>query len=139
MTETTYQIGEVAARVGLSQRSIRHYDDLGIVKPSARTAGGFRLYTQADVDRFLLIKPFKPLGIGLEEARTVTHSLALLDDPLAGEEDKATAREHLARIVRLVAERQSELEEAFAASKLTVAVLERVVGDAVPVAPGIAG
>ncbi|MEZ5263389.1 MAG: MerR family transcriptional regulator [Acidimicrobiales bacterium] len=67
-TQATFQIGEVATRVGLSQRTIRHYDDLGIIKPSARTAGGFRLYTESDVQRFLLIKPFKSLGVGLEEA-----------------------------------------------------------------------
>lgn len=63
-----YHIGEFAERVQLSHRTIRHYDGLGIVKPSGRTPGGFRVYTDRDVRRFLLIKPFKPLDIGLADA-----------------------------------------------------------------------
>ncbi len=45
------RIGEVADRVGLSLRTIRHYDEIGLVVPSDRSAGGFRLYTEADVVR----------------------------------------------------------------------------------------
>ena len=43
------QIGEVAERVKLSLRTIRHYEEVGLVPPSARSKGGFRLYTEADV------------------------------------------------------------------------------------------
>ncbi|WP_043368340.1 MerR family DNA-binding transcriptional regulator, partial [Mycolicibacterium conceptionense] len=47
------QIGEVAARTELSIKTIRHYDEVGLVTPSARSAGGFRLYTADDVNRLL--------------------------------------------------------------------------------------
>jgi len=47
----TMQIGEVADRTQLSLRTIRHYDEVGLVPPSARSEGGFRLYTEADVER----------------------------------------------------------------------------------------
>ena len=43
------QIGEVAARTELSLRTIRHYEETGLVIPSARSQGGFRLYTETDV------------------------------------------------------------------------------------------
>jgi DNA-binding transcriptional MerR regulator len=43
------QIGEAAERVGLSLRTIRHWDEVGLVVPSARSNGGFRLYTEADI------------------------------------------------------------------------------------------
>jgi MerR family copper efflux transcriptional regulator len=72
-----HQIGEVAEAVGLSLRTIRHYEDVGVVVPSGRSAGGFRLYTDADVDRLRLVKRMKPLNFSLEEIRDV---LALLDD-----------------------------------------------------------
>ena len=128
----TYQIGEVASRIGLSQRTIRHYDDLGIVKPSARTAGGFRLYTQTDLDRFQLIKPFKPLGIGLDEARVVTGALAVLDDVASAPTAVELARAELRRVLALVATRQAELEEAFAASRATVERLQQALDATTP-------
>ncbi|MEV4472096.1 MULTISPECIES: MerR family transcriptional regulator [Nonomuraea] len=60
-------IGEVAARTELSLRTIRHYDEVGLVRPSARSQGGFRLYTEADVARLMVIRRMKPLGFTLEE------------------------------------------------------------------------
>ncbi len=59
------QIGEVAERTGLSLRTIRYYGEVGLVVPSARSKGGFRLYTESDVARLLLIKQMKPLGVQL--------------------------------------------------------------------------
>jgi DNA-binding transcriptional MerR regulator len=70
------QIGEVAERTGLSLRTIRYYEEVGIVVPSARSQGGFRLYTEPDVQRLLLVKRMKPLGFQLEEMRDL---LAILD------------------------------------------------------------
>jgi MerR family copper efflux transcriptional regulator len=64
-----HQIGEVAEMVGLSLRTIRHYEEVGLVPPSGRTAGGFRLYTDSDVERLRLVKLMKPLGFTLDEMR----------------------------------------------------------------------
>ena len=63
------QIGDVAEQTGLSLRTIRYYEEAGLVTPSTRTTGGFRLYTEADADRFDLIKRMKPLGFSIEEMR----------------------------------------------------------------------
>lgn len=76
-TEVTYQIGEVAEAVGLSIRTIRHYDEMAVVEPSGRTAGGFRLYTDSDVERLRLVKHLKPLQFSLEEIQEL---LAILDE-----------------------------------------------------------
>jgi MerR family copper efflux transcriptional regulator len=65
----TMRIGEVAERTALSFRSLRHWDDVGLVQPSARTEGGFRLYTEKDVERILIIRRMKPLGYTLDEMR----------------------------------------------------------------------
>ncbi len=63
----TMHIGELAERTGLSLRTLRHYDDIGLLTPSGRTDGGFRLYTAEDESRLLLIRRMKPLGYSLEE------------------------------------------------------------------------
>lgn len=56
------QIGEVAARTELSLRTIRHDEETGLVAPSARSQGGFRLSTETDVARLMVIRRVKPLG-----------------------------------------------------------------------------
>lgn len=61
------QIGELAERTSLSLRTIRHYDEIGLLTPSGRTEGGFRLYTDDDFDRLMLIRRMKPLGYSLDE------------------------------------------------------------------------
>jgi DNA-binding transcriptional MerR regulator len=70
------QIGDVAERTGLSLRTIRYYEEVGLVAPSARSHGGFRLYTEADIARLALVARMKPLGFSLDEMRDL---LAALD------------------------------------------------------------
>ncbi len=71
------QIGEVAEQTSLSLRTIRYYEEMGLVTPSGRTTGGFRLYADSDVARLRLIRRMKPLEFSLEEMRQV---LGVLDD-----------------------------------------------------------
>jgi DNA-binding transcriptional MerR regulator len=73
------QIGEVAARTELSLRTIRHYEEIGLVVPSARSQGGFRLYTEADVARLMVIRRMKPLGFTLEQMRDLLDATERLD------------------------------------------------------------
>ncbi|MDO4239688.1 MerR family transcriptional regulator [Micrococcus sp.] len=110
------QIGEVAGRTGLSLRSIRHYDDVGLVPPSARSEGGFRLYTEEDVERLLRVMRITPLGFSLEETARL---LEVLEGPScpASQEDVAAflerarkGRATLARKLRQADELLTELE-----------------------------
>ncbi|MCX5008813.1 MerR family transcriptional regulator [Streptomyces sp. NBC_00638] len=73
------QIGEVAARTELSLRTIRHYEETGLVIPSARSQGGFRLYTEADVARLMVIRRMKPLGFTLDQMRDLLDVTDRLD------------------------------------------------------------
>lgn len=84
------QIGEVATRTELSLRTIRHYEETGLVTPSARSQGGFRLYTETDVARLMVIRRMKPLGFTLDQMRDLLDATDRLDagDGLDGDERK---------------------------------------------------
>ncbi|MEU5590074.1 MerR family transcriptional regulator [Streptomyces chrestomyceticus] len=79
MSSEHMQIGEVAARTGLSLRTIRHYEETGLVTPSARSQGGFRLYTEADVARLMVVRRMKPLGFTLDQMRDLLDATDRLD------------------------------------------------------------
>lgn len=86
------RIGEVSERTGLSLRTIRHYEHVGVVAPSERSLGGFRLYTEAEVRRLALVRRMKPLGFSLEDVRALLDVLDQLPDtggPLPGTDDQA--------------------------------------------------
>lgn len=80
-------IGELAERAGMSLRTIRHYDEVGLLVPSGRTTGGFRVYTEQDLERLLVIRRMKPLGFTLEEMA----ELLRVVDGLATEDPDARA------------------------------------------------
>lgn len=83
--DDTYHIGEVADRVGLSLRTLRHWEDMGLVTPTGRSEGGFRLYGEEDVQRVLLARALKPADFSLEEL----HEILRLRDYLATDLDPA--------------------------------------------------
>ncbi len=91
------QIGEVATRTELSLRTIRHYEETGLIVPSARSQGGFRLYTERDVERLMVIRRMKPLGFTLDQMRDLLDATDRLD---AGDELGADEREALLERVR---------------------------------------
>jgi DNA-binding transcriptional MerR regulator len=104
----TYFIGEVAERTGLSLRSLRHYEEAGLVIPAGRTAGGFRIYTDDAVQRVRVIMQMKPLGFSLEEMRLLLTSLDALQTPGSEQEQ---AKETVALFAALAEERCRHLRE----------------------------
>jgi MerR family transcriptional regulator, copper efflux regulator len=111
-TTRRLQIGEVAELVKLSLRTLRHWDDAGVVTPSGRSAGGFRLYTTDDVDRLIFARSLKPLNFSLEEMRAVIELRTLARQ---GELDEA-GRDRLAMYAEAAEQRceilRTQLEEA---------------------------
>ncbi len=73
--EEHMQIGEVAECTGLSLRTIRYYEETGLVPPSARSSGGFRLYTGRDVARLQLVKRMKLIDLSIDEMRDLLRTL----------------------------------------------------------------
>jgi DNA-binding transcriptional MerR regulator len=70
MTEAVLRIGEVAQRLGISTRTLRYYEEIGLVTPSDHSPGGSRRYTEADVARVEHIRELQQvLGFDLDSIR----------------------------------------------------------------------
>lgn len=98
-----HTVGVVAKLVGVSVRTLHHYDEIGLVTPSDRTPSGYRSYSDADVERLHRVLTYRALGFPLEEIA------ALLDDP------DVDAVAHLRRQHELLSERIDRLHEMAAA------------------------
>lgn len=103
------QIGEVATRTELSLRSLRHWEDVGLLTPSGRSEGGFRLYTESDVDKILVIRRMKPLGFSIDEMKAVMDDLEVLDDPATEAAGRAGAVRRLEAVSEDARERRQRL------------------------------
>jgi DNA-binding transcriptional MerR regulator len=102
----TLHIGEVAERVGLSLRTVRYYEEQGLIQPAGRTEGGFRLYTRREVDRLLLIKQMKPLGFSVQHMAELLTAQDALDT-----EDTDTRLAAERRIAEFAAQAVARCEE----------------------------
>ncbi|MEU7317212.1 MerR family transcriptional regulator [Streptomyces sp. NPDC007083] len=113
MSGRLMQIGEVSERTGLSLRTIRHYEDVGVVAPSERSIGGFRLYTEAEVRRLELVRRMRPLGFCLEDVRALLDVLEQLPDtgePLP-ENDEQAYEELVAKLRKFWVEADARCED----------------------------
>lgn len=106
-----HQIGEVADAVGLSLRTIRYYEETGLVPPSGRSTGGFRLYTDADIDRLRLVKHMKPLDLTIEEMRDLLTTRDHLADPTTPKQQRDELLVRLAMFAELAEERCQRLRD----------------------------
>lgn len=111
------QIGEVAEAVGLSLRTIRYYEETGLVPPSGRSSGGFRLYTERDVKRLLLVKQMKPLDLSLEEMGELFNVRDELVDPATPSARREELVDRLSMFAELADERCARLREQVAAGE----------------------
>lgn len=102
------QIGEVAEQVGLSLRTVRYYEEVGLLSPPTRTGGGFRLYDDGHLEQLRTIKQMKPLDFSIEEMRELLEARAVLLTS-TGVRRRAAAQATLERFAGLAGERCAEL------------------------------
>lgn len=127
MIDEHYQIGEVADEVGLSLRTIRYYEEIGLVEPSGRTEGGFRLYTDSDLERLRLVKALKPVGMSLETIAELLESADLVAS--TGDGSRTDAGERLADVVNVAVDRCDELEAGLKEARRALKGLSALTGE----------
>lgn len=97
-------IAIAAERCGLPAKTIRYYEDIGLVRPD-RSANGYRDFGDADLHKLVFLSRARSLGFTIEDCRAL---LALYEDRRRTSADvKRVAEEHLARIDRKLAELES--------------------------------
>ncbi len=97
-------IGEVAERSGIPPKTIRYYEDIGLVRP-ARSENGYRAFGETDLHKLAFLGRARTLGFSIEDCRTL---LGLYEDE--GRESaqvKAVAEEHLSEIDKKIAQLRS--------------------------------
>ncbi|MFG1898194.1 MerR family transcriptional regulator [Micromonospora zamorensis] len=82
-------VGDVASLVGVSVRTLHHWDAVGLVQPRGRTPGGYRAYSAVDVGRIHRVLVYQELGFAL------TKIAALLDDPAVDETEQLQQQRRL--------------------------------------------
>jgi DNA-binding transcriptional MerR regulator len=103
------KVSEVARLAGVSVKALHHYDALGLVRPSDRTAAGYRLYSDADLLRLQQVLFFKALGLPLEEIGRMLADPAF-DVKAALLAQKRALTEESARVNALIRAVESALE-----------------------------
>jgi DNA-binding transcriptional MerR regulator len=124
----SWTVGELARLSGVTVRTLHHYDRIGLVRPSGRTAAGYRDYAVPDLDRLQQVLVYRELGFPLEEVAT------LLDDPGADplahlRRQHRLLRERLARTEAMVAAVEKEMEARQMGIELTPEERFEVFGD----------
>lgn len=69
MSETALKIGEVARLAGVPAKTLRYYEDIGLVSPAGRTAAGYRIYGWRELERIEFVRHAKLMGLRLEQIR----------------------------------------------------------------------
>ncbi|KAA0018509.1 MerR family DNA-binding transcriptional regulator [Antrihabitans cavernicola] len=110
-------IGEVSRRCGVSTRMLRHYDRLGLVKPTGRTSGGYREYATDDIRRLFHVESLRTLGLSLAEAKLALDEPGFAPSGLVGDlmrhtrQRIAAEQELLERLERVDAASPAEWDE----------------------------
>ena len=125
-TEQHWTVGDVAHRLGITRRTLHHYDEIGLLRPSSRSAAGYRLYSPDDLTRLRTIVLWRRLEMPLEEIR------AALDDGDAAaqlrrqREAVMTRREELDDLLRAI---DSVMEASMSKKPVEGEVLQEIFGD----------
>ncbi len=107
-----YTVQKLAALAGVSARTLRYYDEIGILKPARVNSSGYRIYGQAEVDRLQQILFYRELGVNLESIKDIVTSPAF--------DGAAALKEHHEKLL----EKREQLEILIANVEKTIALTE---------------
>lgn len=93
-------VGQASTRLGVTVRALHHWDEIGLARPSLRTAAGYRLYTAGDLERLHRIVVYRELGMGLDRIQAILDD-ATADVPAALRAQRAQVAERIERLRQL--------------------------------------
>jgi DNA-binding transcriptional MerR regulator len=122
-------IGEAAARLGVSDRALRYYEQIGLLVPSGHTPGGLRRYSESDLARVRRIRELQSLlGLNLEEVRAVLANedrlTALREEYRSAETDPERRRELLVEALEIRAQLRATVAAKISALRRFLADLD---------------
>ncbi|MBV7540771.1 MerR family transcriptional regulator [Acidovorax sp. sic0104] len=83
------KVGDLARRTGLTVRTLHHYDEIGLLKPSGRSEAGYRLYSQADVQRLHGIQTMRQMGLPLSDIGDLLAGDGVAPERIIGQQIRA--------------------------------------------------
>lgn len=119
------QIGVLADRVGLSMRTVRYYEEVGLIAPSTRSPGGFRLFGPAEEERLRVLKTLKPLGFSLDEMRNLVQVLDAATTPSLSVASRTALLEQLTALHQDLDQRRARLQLQLNSAKELSRALQR--------------
>lgn len=93
-------VGQVSTRLGVTVRALHHWDEVGLARPSLRTAAGYRLYTAGDLERLHRIVVYREIGLGLDRIRAILDGSST-DVPAALRVQRTQVTERIDRLQQL--------------------------------------
>lgn len=121
------RIGELAASSGFTPKTIRYYEEIGLIRPDGRSGSGYRLYEDAAIDRLAFVRRARGLGLRLEDIARILeisdegrvpceHAMAVVDRELGRIADQTKRLREHARGLRALRSRMAHALESGAAS-----------------------
>jgi MerR family transcriptional regulator, thiopeptide resistance regulator len=120
-------VGQLAGRLGITVRTLHHYDEIGLLAPSARSSAGYRLYSEADITRLQHIVVYRRLGFALEEISLLLAHPESVEQHLRRQ--RAAVLDRLGEMRDLVAAIDRALEKESTGMKLTKQEQQELFGD----------
>lgn len=114
MTQETYSTSEIAKKLNTTKRTLRFYDQIGLLTPSFVSAGGHRVYTNEDIEKLYKIRLLKSLGLNLKQVKFIFEESALGWEDLLQQQlteiEKQLKKYKLMQEIVLVVQRSIKLE-----------------------------
>ncbi|WPZ19672.1 MerR family transcriptional regulator [Geobacillus subterraneus] len=110
----TYSIGEIAKKTGVSIRTLRYYDEIGLLQPTKDPSSGHRIYTEEDILQLHKIMSLKFIGLSLEEIRQYIHQPTY----------DLTLKETLMLEKNMLEQKRRQLERSIQAIEYAITLLE---------------
>lgn len=124
--ELCVHIGEMAEKSGLSSRTLRHYEDIGLIPATGRTEGGFRVYTDEDFRRLMTIRRMKALNYSTAEMGELLTHLDTFESSSSADE-RSEARQKLQALLEdAVAKREKLARQVERADEFLGILRERI-------------